>query len=338
MTAARCLDFSHLDVAVAGDLLVDHDLYAEPRRLSREAPVMVLRHVRDRVGAGGAANVARNLRALGCHVRVFGVVGPDDAGRRLRELLDEESIDTSGVLTIDGYDTPTKTRVLAAEPRRHLQQILRIDHEPARALEAGDRTAVAAALRSAVGSLDAVVLSDYGYGLAGGEIGDVSRVIAANGAIAVLDPRSAVGGLTGLTAMTPNVQELASCTGCRPNDVDDRGGLAAAAAALLRLASCRYVLVTRGSSGMALFGDDLPSEGTFVAAAGTDQISDVCGAGDTAAAAFAVGLAAGRTAPDAMVLANAAAGVVVLEHGAAACSVEALDGALAGVTAAPVAR
>ncbi len=323
-------DFSHLKVAVAGDLLVDHDLYAEPRRLSREAPVMVLRHVRDHLGAGGAANVARNLRALGCQVGVFGVVGRDDAGSRLLELLERESIATSGVLAIDGYVTPTKTRVLAAEPRRDAQQILRIDREPVRAVEGTDRATVASALRAAAGSLHAVVLSDYGYGLVGGEIGDVARAIAAAGGVAVLDPRAAVGDLGGLTAMTPNLEELARCTGLRPEDLDGRAALAAAARTLLRLAGCRYVLVTRDSLGMALFGAGLPAQGTFVAASGTERISDVRGAGDTAAAVFALALAAGRSAPDAMVLANAAAGVVVLEHGAAVCGVDELDGALDG--------
>jgi rfaE bifunctional protein kinase chain/domain len=335
MTTARSADFSQLEVAVVGDLLVDHDLYAEPRRLSREAPVMVLRHVRDRIGAGGAANVARNLRALGCHVHLFGVVGRDDAGGRLLELLEQESITTTGVLAIGGYDTPTKTRVLAAEPRRDAQQILRIDREPVRAVEAKDRATVAAALRAAADSLDAIVLSDYGYGLVGGEIGDAARAIAASGAVAVLDPRGTVRDLAGLTAMTPNLEELASCTGLRAADLDGREALATAAKTLLRLAGCRYLLVTRDSLGMALFGAGLPAAGMFVAASGTERISDVRGAGDTAAAAFALALAAGRPAPDAMALANAAAGVVVLEQGAAVCSVEDLDGALAG---APVTR
>jgi rfaE bifunctional protein kinase chain/domain len=236
MTMAGCWDFSHLEVAVTGDLLVDHDLYAEPRRLW-EAPVVVLRHGRARAGAGGAGNVARNLRALGCHFRLVGVVGSDGAGGRLLEPLEQESIDTRGVLAIDGYDTPTKTRVLAAEPRRHLQQVLRIDREPVRAVDAPERAAVAAGLRAAAGSLDAAVLSDYGYGLVGGEVGDVARAIAATGAIVVLDPRSAVGDRTELTAVTPNLEELASCTGRSVHDLDDRDALAAAASALLRAAA-----------------------------------------------------------------------------------------------------
>jgi bifunctional ADP-heptose synthase (sugar kinase/adenylyltransferase) len=141
--------------------------------------VLVLRHVRDRAGAGGAANVARNLRALGSRVRVLGVVGRDEAGSGLLELLEDDPIDTSGVLALDGYDTPTKTRVLAAEPRRPLQQILRVDREPAWPIGGARARSRRRGLRAIAGSLDAVVSSDYGYGLVAGEIGAAARELAA---------------------------------------------------------------------------------------------------------------------------------------------------------------
>ncbi|MFN2535127.1 MAG: bifunctional heptose 7-phosphate kinase/heptose 1-phosphate adenyltransferase [Pseudonocardiaceae bacterium] len=332
---SRLADFSQLHVAVIGDLIADHYIYAEPRRLSREAPVIVLRHAGERIGAGGAANVARNLRALGSGVRVLGIVGRDEQGGELLRLLDEESVDTSGVHTLDGYQTPTKTRVLAAEPRRNLQQVLRIDREPDRTIEPPVREAVARELAAIGGVIDAVIVSDYEYGLCDVEIGVAAGALSRAGKIVVLDPRREVHNFSGLTALTPNVDELAGFTNAPPDRLDDRWELANSAKALLDSSGCRFLLVTRGNLGMALFGEGLPWEGANVEAWGTSAITDVCGAGDTAAAVFTLALAAGYPALEAMYLANAASGVVVLEHGAAVCTIGALEKALPG-TSTPV--
>ncbi len=326
--APALADFAKLRVAVVGDLIADHYLYAQPRRLSREAPVMVLRHAGESIGAGGAANVARNLRALGPHVRALGVVGCDRSGTEILRLLNEESIDTSGVRRVVGYETPTKTRVLAAEPRRSLQQVLRIDREPQRGIEPSVRAAIAQELRALAGDIEALIVSDYGYGLSGAEIGAVAGELAAHGKIVVLDPRSNVESFEGLSAITPNVGELARLTNTLPDRLDDPREVGRAAAKLLRAARCRFLLVTRGNLGMALFGEGLPAAGVTVAASGTEEVADVCGAGDTAAAVFLLALAAKRTAPDAMYLANAASGVVVLRQGTVACSVGELQAAL----------
>ncbi|HEX6404887.1 MAG TPA: PfkB family carbohydrate kinase [Pseudonocardiaceae bacterium] len=331
----RLADFSNLHVAVVGDLIADHYIYAQPRRLSREAPVIVLRHAGERIGAGGAANVARNLRALGSGVRVLGIVGRDEQGDELLRLLDQESVDTSGVHTLDGYQTPTKTRVLAAEPRRNLQQVLRIDREPDRTIEPPVRAAVARELAAIGTAIDAVIVSDYEYGLCDAEIGVSAGELARAGKVVVFDPRREVNDFGGLTALTPNVDELARVTNTPPERLGDRCELANAAKALLDHSGCRFLLVTRGNLGMALFGAGLPADGVVVEAWGTSAITDVCGAGDTAAAVFTLALAAGYPAVEAMHIANAASGVVVLEHGAAVCTIGALDKALAG-TVAPV--
>ncbi|HKS52779.1 MAG TPA: PfkB family carbohydrate kinase [Pseudonocardiaceae bacterium] len=331
----RLADFSNLHVAVVGDLIADHYIYAQPRRLSREAPVIVLRHAGERIGAGGAANVARNLRALGSGVRVLGAVGCDEHGDELLRLLDEESVNTSGVRRLDRYQTPTKTRVLAAEPRRNLQQVLRIDREPDRTIEPAVRAAVAHELAAIGTVIDAVIISDYEYGLCDVEIGITAGKLSRAGKIVVLDPRRKVDHFSGLTALTPNVDELARFTNTAPDRLGDRWELANAAKALLDSSGCRFLLVTRGNLGMALFGAGLPADGLVVEAWGTNAITDVCGAGDTAAAVFALALAAGCPAVEAMYLANAASGVVVLEHGAAVCTIDALHNALTG-TVAPV--
>jgi len=336
MTVPKDLpDFRSLRVAVAGDLVADHYLYARPRRLSREAPVMVLRHVSERLGAGGAANVARNLRALGAEVSLFGVVGRDANGRELARILGAHEVDMSGLVHAAGWITPTKTRVLAAESRRFPQQVLRIDREPAKALDPALRAELAALLRERAQEFDALVVSDYEYGIVGPELGQVARELAAADTVVVLDPRRNLADFQGVTAISPNVAELAHFAGIEAERLDKPSELRRAAYELLDAGLCRYLLVTRGNLGMALFGPDLPDEGVAVEASGTGEVTDVSGAGDTAASAFALALASGLDAPSAMVIANAASGVVVMENGTAVCPWPELKGALA-TTPAPV--
>ena len=231
--------------------------------------------------------------------------------------------------------TPTKTRVLAAEARRFPQQVLRIDREPPGPLPAPSRAEIAAHLAERRAEFDALVVSDYEYGLVGEELGRVATAFASLGTTVVLDPRAGLADYTGLTALTPNVGELARFVGSDPERLDRATELRAAARELLDRARCRWLLVTRGNLGMALFGEGLPEEGVAVEASGSGEVTDVSGAGDTAAAVFASSLAAGRPPEQAMVFANAASGVVVMENGTAVCPWPELKAALA-TTPAPV--
>jgi len=328
MSASLPPDFTGLRVAVAGDVICDHYLACEPRGLSREAPVMVLRHLEERYGAGGAANVARNLRALGATTACLGAVGRDESGRELLELLEGEGIDVRGVVSVPTWTTPTKTRIIAAEPRRWPQQVLRIDREPAAPPGPAVWRELAGGLRTLAGALDALVVSDYGYGAVGDELAEAVRELSTAGVTVVLDPRRRAEGFEGVAALTPNVGELALLTGCEPTKLTEPRALACAAQALLERTRARHVLVTRGNLGMALWGAGVPGEGVFVAASGSGNVTDVTGAGDTAAAVFALSLAAGAEPVRAMQLANAAAGVVVMENGTATCSAAALRAAL----------
>jgi D-beta-D-heptose 7-phosphate kinase/D-beta-D-heptose 1-phosphate adenosyltransferase len=278
--------------------------------------------------------VARNLRALGATTRLFGAVGRDARGRELLELLEREGIDASGVASVPGWSTPTKTRVLAAEPRRSLQQVLRLDRDPAGAPPAEARERVRAAVQGLAGEVDALIASDYEYGLLDAPLAREAGRLAAGGVVVVLDPRARLEGCEGLTALTPNVSELARFTARAPEALSAPAELGAAATELLERARPRWLLVTRGNSGMALFGEGLGPLGAAVEASGTGNVTDVTGAGDTAAAVFALALARGLAATEAMHLANAASGVVVQEHGAAVCTPAALRAALAAAPAA----
>jgi rfaE bifunctional protein kinase chain/domain len=327
--------FDALRVAVVGDLVADHYVHAEPRRLSREAPVMVLRHRSESIGAGGAANVVRNLRALGSSVSVFGVVGRDASGRELLHKLEAEGVELTGVLREPGWITPTKTRIVAAEARRFPQQVLRIDREPEAPLAAAQRRAIADELARRADEFDALVISDYEYGLVGPELAAAAGRLARAGKTVVLDPRRHLEGFAGLTALTPNLGELAGFTGTSVEDLDELGKLRAAAQALRARVACRWLLVTRGNLGMALFGEGLSEEGLAVEASGQGQVTDVSGAGDTAASVFALALAAGAAPERAMQLANTASGIVVMENGTAVCSRLELERAL-GSSPAPL--
>jgi len=315
-------------VAVFGDAICDRWLSCEPQRLSREAPVMVLSQRDERLGAGGAANVARNLIALGAEVSWIGAIGADASGREILRLLEAVGVDTRDVSLVPDWTTPTKTRVLASEPRRSPQQVMRIDQEPTSSLPADAREALAAALSARASSFDAVLFSDYEYGALGDEAAEVGRAIAQSGTPAVLDPRREAQRFAGFTAWTPNVGELALLTGVPEAELADSGCLAEAALSLLADSECRWLLVTRGNLGMALFGEGLPAGGAAIEASGRGEVTDVCGAGDTAASVFTLGLAAGVDPVRAMTMANVAAGVVVCESGAAVCSPEELEEAL----------
>jgi len=320
-------DFTGLRVAVVGDLIADHYLFGRPTRLSREAPVMVLRHAGEEIGAGGAANVARNLWSLGAHTLLFGAVGRDATGRELLRILESGQIEVDGIETVPGWVTPQKTRVLGAEPGRTMHQVLRIDREPDTPLPVEVQTAIASRLKSLVGRIDALLVSDYGYGLAGDPIAAAAREILEAGAIVVLDPRRNIEIFSGVTAMTPNLAELALATGERVEDLADIDGVRRAVAKFVARYQPSVLLVTLGNRGMALFSRDEP-HGVSIRAAGSESVVDVSGAGDTAASAFTLGLAAGLSGSRAMRLANAASGVVVMESGTAVCSLSKLRSAL----------
>jgi len=320
-------DFTRLRVAVVGDLIADHYLYAQPTRLSREAPVMVLRYQREEYGAGGAANVARNLWAFGARTALIGVVGEDERGDELRRILENELVDVSHVRSVFGWSTPTKTRILGAEPGRTMHQMLRIDREPANGLQSAVADQMAETVSSLAGQVDALIVSDYGYGLVGEAVAGAVQEVQRAGALCVLDPRRAFAPFNGVDAMTPNLAELARAVGSTPAALGDANALNEAAGVILNKYGPRLLLVTLGNQGMALYSGEFP-EGVRVSASGSEDVIDVSGAGDTAAAAFTLALAAGLEGPRAMRVANAASGIVVMENGTAVCDLSRLRSAL----------
>jgi len=301
-------------VVVAGDAVADEFVYGDISRVSREAPVLILEQTRVVCVPGGAANSAANLRALGAHPLPVGVIGRDEGGRRLLSELRRRRIPVSGLLSIPGYATPRKSRILAGGVHTRRQQIVRLDRGAApRELPARQRAALRRALRQALRGAEGLLVADYGYGAASPEVlGQLARRAADGGLVVTLDSRARVGRFGGLTACTPNQEELERELDLAP--LSDRE-VAEAGRRLLRRTRNRAALVTRGAKGMILLQRGRPP--LTIAAYGQGEVADVTGAGDTVIAAFTLALIAGAAPEQAARLSNYAAGVVVTKAGTA---------------------
>jgi len=304
-------------VLVLADLVADEFLYGSVQRVSREAPVLILQYDTTDVRLGGGANAVHNIATLGGVPIPVGVLGGDEHGRRLRALLRERGISAAQVATDPGYVTPVKTRVLAGGVHAAKQQMVRIDKATRLSPYSPARRAVARALGAVRGPLDAVLVSDYGFGLVTAELVEAAVRLARRRRVPVtVDSRYGLLGFRGMTAVTPNEPEVEAALGITIGH--DRARLESAGRTLLRRLGVRAVLVTRGSDGMALFEPRRPT--LHVPIYGTDQVADVTGAGDTVIATFTLALAAGATPVQASLLANYAGGIVVMKRGTATVS------------------
>jgi rfaE bifunctional protein kinase chain/domain len=294
-------------VVLLADLVLDAFITGTPKRISREAPVLILAFEGRTVTPGGGANAVANVAALGGVPIPFGVVGDGADGEELRSLLAGWGIDVSGVVTKAGYRTPVKTRILGGGPIK--QQIVRYDIEDVVELGEGERTHFAAALGGRAAPV--AVLSDYGYGSVVPELVSWLREALGPEALLVCDSRYRLDRFTGIDAATPNLEEAEAMAGRR---LADDATLAGEGPRLRERLGCRYLLITRGSRGMSLF---TAAGAAHVPVHGTEEVADVTGAGDTVIGTFALALAAGASPVEAMLLADYAGGVVVMKRGTA---------------------
>lgn len=296
--------FARLNVLVAGDLMLDEFVWGNVSRISPEAPVPVVEVTGESFYAGGAANVARNLRELGAKVSVTGLTGADDPGRRLAGLLEEAGIDSSCILEDSTRRTIIKTRVIA----RH-QQVVRIDRESPMLPTSAQTRELLARIAARMGGYDAVILSDYAKGFLTPAMAE-GLCAAAEGKVVTVDP-SPFNPLPWrqVTAVKPNLKEAAAAAQLAPG-----APVEAIGAALLRQWGAAMVLVTMGEQGMMLFEGGAAPYHTPTRAR---EVFDVSGAGDTAISVFTLGLAAGASAREAAELANHASGVAVGKLGTA---------------------
>ncbi len=303
-------------IVVVGDLIADEYLFGKPARISREAPVLILRFTGREVKLGGAANAADNVHALGASVQPVGVVGGDEAGQQVERLLGRAGISTAGLIIAAERPTPVKTRIMAGGYESTRQQVVRLDREPAPDLPPDDERRLVERLRAVGTEADAFLVSDYGYGAAGPRVFEaVCELARSCGAPVIVDSRYDLPRFQGATAATPNEPEVESLTG---RELVDEPSVEKAGRMVLEQLGARLLLVTRGRRGMALFEREGPV--TFLPIHGSDQIADVTGAGDTVISAFTVALTAGASPLEAAWLANIAGGVVVMKRGTATVS------------------
>ncbi|HUO33437.1 MAG TPA: PfkB family carbohydrate kinase [Candidatus Acidoferrum sp.] len=317
--------FSRQTVAVIGDMVLDEFVSGEISRVSREAPVLILRHRRSEAVAGGAANAINNLAALGARVIPVGVVGDDTGGDALLSNFRARHIKTSGILRVRGWVTTTKTRYLAGWTHTTEQQVLRVDREPRGELPASAVKFLSAQAQRTVHRASAVLVSDYGLGVVSPALVRQFRAktITLDSRHRLLDYRDC-----GVTAATPNEAELEAAyhqaIGANTAKLEE---LARSALDDLGLGA---LVVTRGKDGMAVFehANGGTIESHHIPIHGSDTPVDVTGAGDTVIAVFTLALAAGANYLEAAHLANYAGGVVVMKPRTATVTRGELESAL----------
>jgi rfaE bifunctional protein kinase chain/domain len=306
--------FPRQRLVVLGDLVADEFVYGEIARVSREAPVLILKQREKQIVPGGGANAVHNLADLEARVTPVGVVGQDEAAEGLLRFFRAKGISTRFILQRRDYTTPTKSRILGGLPHWQRQQIVRVDREPEIPAAAGLRRQLAALAARQLRTASALLISDYGYGATDARHAARLRARVRRRRVPVTaDSRFNLMSYRGLTAATPNEPELEEAFHRKiGNDLDALRRLGRAA---LRKLSLEALLVTRGRDGMVLFEPGRAPRALPVF--GSDQAVDVTGAGDTVIAAFTLALAAGADFYSAAQIANCAGGLVVMKRGTA---------------------
>ncbi len=312
--------FPQKKIVVIGDLVADQFLHGTIARVSREAPVFILRHDETETLPGGAANAAVNVAALGGQALLIGIVGADSNGAVLLEKLYDSKVNCEFVITPEYFQTTTKVRVLAGQHYAPRQQVIRIDYENQTTIDAQLQHTLEKNFVSAVENADAIVVSDYNYGIANRSIINLATKFARERNIPLLaDSRFNLKNFNGATTATPNQEEVEQILGANFTDTD--------CAELCRNLNFEALLVTRGNKGMLLVEKNkTPLQ---LEAVGAKEPLDVTGAGDTVIATYALGLASGLSFAAAANLANHAGGIVVMKKGTASVAAAELLASLA---------
>lgn len=298
-------------IVIVGDLVADQFLHGTIARVSREAPVFILRHDDTDTRAGAAANASVNIGSLGAEPILVGLTGLDQNGDLLRETLRRADVNCDFVISDPTRKTTTKVRVLAGQHYAARQQVIRIDYENVSEIEDSIREQLLSNLQSAAENADAIIISDYDYGVADRTVYDLALKIAEQRSIPLLiDSRFRLSDFPNATTATPNQDEVEQLIG-KEFTVEK-------CSALREKLGFESLLVTCGNQGMLLV--ERNSEPRRIAAIGSVEPVDVTGAGDAVIAVYALGLASGLSFLDAAEIANHAGGIVVMKKGTASAS------------------
>ncbi len=329
LSLAECVEqFTSKTVVLLGDFVADEFRFGEISRVSREAPVLILKHRETQLVPGGGANAANNLASLGARVLPVTAVGDDPAGDALIAHFRRKRVNVSGIVRVKGWTTPTKSRFLGGWAHTTAQQVLRVDYEPQSPLPDAVGRKLLQQLSAKLRKAHALAVSDYGFGVSTPELVQQATRKLMNDLPTALDARYRLHSYAkaGISAATPNEAEIeAQHHTTIGRDADELARVGRATLATMKLES---LLVTRGRHGVVLFEED--DRFTQVPVHGSDQAVDVTGAGDTVLAAYTLALACGASPLEAAHIANIAGGLVVMKRGTATVSREELLDAIRG--------
>jgi D-glycero-beta-D-manno-heptose-7-phosphate kinase len=317
--------FSRQNVVVLGDMVADEFIYGEIARVSREAPVLILKQRGSQIVPGGGGNSVNNLADLGARVTPVGLIGDDHAGGKLLQYFKEKGVSTRWLLRAEGYTTPTKSRILGGLSHWQQQQIVRIDREPPENNRAELRKRVSRLVPQLLKRATGLLVADYGYGATNAsEVTSLQHQFKRKPIPVVVDSRYSLQSYTQVTAATPNEPEVEAVFGTTIGNNLDL--LFTLGHGMVQRQGFKALLVTRGREGMVLF--EPGKKPHLIPVFGSDQAVDVTGAGDTVGAAFTLALAAGAGFSVAALLANCAGGLVVMKRGTATVTARELKEAI----------
>jgi rfaE bifunctional protein kinase chain/domain len=305
-------------VLVIGDFAIDEMIYGQTSRISREAPVLILKHTHTNVLLGTASNAAHNIAALsGNKVVSIGAYGEDYHGPLLINALQEAGVDTSCMVKDPDRVTTTKTRISGMSPQSVTQQIVRIDRETTEEVSGKVEEEIIKNIVTKAPEFDAILLSDYGIGSVTQNIIEATIQTAKKHKIFLaVDSQTNLTRFQGATVITPNQPEAERTLGY---EIKDHKTLIKAGKELLEKTASEMILITRGSEGMVLFEKN--GNISNIPAFNKTSVFDVTGAGDTVVGSFTLALCAGATGVESMIIGNLAASIVVRQFGSAVTSI-----------------
>ena len=311
-------------ILVIGDMVADVYLKGMIGRISREAPVLILDNVEEKIVAGGAANVVANAAALGGEVYAVGILGDDSYAEGLKKILEYYEVHTEGLVTDRDRPTVSKTRVIAGGRATVSQQIVRIDRESRTPVSKKIEAELISKIDRILPHVEGIVLSDYGSGtITEGVKKWLIRYAGQNKIPSIVDSRYDIGRFDGIGYIKQNDTELANFVG---HDLNDMASLIDAGAAIMKKLNANGALITRGEKGMSLF--ERGGAVHHIPVSDKSEVFDVSGAGDTCVAAFILALTAGINPVVAASMSNVAAGVAVRKQGTSTVNFEELRKAL----------
>jgi rfaE bifunctional protein kinase chain/domain len=306
--------FKDQKIMVLGDLIADKFIIADPERLSREAPVLILKHQQEKILPGGGANAAANIASLGAQVDLLGVVGDDLSAEALKKELNQRNIITDGVFKDKGRPTAEKTRILAGGDQIVRQQVVRVDKVKSFDISAELSGKLSSYLEKNIADSDAVLFSDYGNGIFNqNTTSQFVKIAAAAEKYSAVDSRYQLPQFKGSVIATPNLEEASEIYG---SQLKSQAEVEKAGLKMRADLDLKYLLITQGGSGMTLFAPKNKID--HIPAANFSEVFDVTGAGDTVVGTLILALASGAPVKIAIRIANYAAGIVVRKSGVAA--------------------